>query len=225
MLSNVKSSKSNNNESLRLQLVDFMKDKIIKKQMKYLNKIYNDEIVVFEIYNYEVLISIVENIIKYIDNPSRYIRKEIKYLVGEFNYSEELIILSRLLAIFRFHLRDRKLSKILLPLTRILEETEFRKTKDNSYEEDDLIKETVEFVDNCIALEIEVEEENDLIFDDTIKTLQSIDKKKNTERNFGLDLPDFTTDVEEMKIFPNILIPMCTGMVNIISTNRFTSFE
>ena len=225
MLSNVKSSKSNNNESLRLQLVDFMKDKIIKKQMKYLNKIYNDEIVVFEIYNYEVLVSIVENIIKYIDNPSRYIRKEIKYLVGEFNYSEKLIILSRLLAIFRFHLRDRKLSKILLPLTRILEETEFRKTKDNSYEEDDLIKETVEFVDNCIALEIEVEEENDLIFDDTIKTLQSIDKKKNTERNFGLDLPDFTTDVEEMKIFPNILIPMCTGMVNIISTNRFTSFE
>ena len=178
MLSNVKSSKSNNNESLRLQLVDFMKDEIIKKQMKYLNKIYNDEIVVFEIYNYEVLLSIVENIIKYIDNPSRYIRKEIKYLVGRFNYSEELIILSRLLPIFRFHLRDRKLSKILLPLTRILEETEFRKTKDNSYEEDDLIKETVEFVDNCIALEIEDEEENDLIFDDTIKTLQSIDKKK-----------------------------------------------
>ena len=35
-----------------------MKDKIIKKQIKYLNKIYNDEIVVFEIYNYEVLISI-----------------------------------------------------------------------------------------------------------------------------------------------------------------------
>ena len=225
MPSNVKSSKSNNNESLRLQLVDFMKDKIIKKQMKYLNKIYNDEIVVFEIYNYEVLISIFENIIKYIDNPSRYIRKEIKYLVGQFNYSEELIILSRLLPIFRFHLRDRKLSKILLPLTRILEETEFRKTKDNSYEEDDLIKETVEFVDNCIALEIEDEEENDLIFDNTIKTLQSIDKKNNTERNFGLDLPDFTRDVEEMKIFPNILIPMCTGMVNIISTNRFTSFE
>ena len=117
MPSNAKSSKSNNNETLRLQLVDFMNDKINKEQMKYLNKIYSEEIVVLEIYNYEVLISIVENIIKYIDNPSRYIRKEIRYLVGEFNYSEELIILSRLLAIFRFHLRDRKLSKILLPLT------------------------------------------------------------------------------------------------------------
>ena len=42
MSSNAKSSKSNNNKSLRLQLVDFMKDKIIKKQMKYLNNIYNN---------------------------------------------------------------------------------------------------------------------------------------------------------------------------------------
>ena len=86
--------------------------------------------------------------------------------------------------LIRFHLRDRKLSKILLPLTRILEESEVRKTKDIPCEEDDLIKETVEFVDNCIALEeqeIEDEEENDLIFDNTIKTLQSIDKKNNTE--------------------------------------------
>ena len=89
------------------------------------------------------------------------------------------------MAIFKFHLRDRKLSKILLPVTRILEESEFRKTKDIPCEEDDLFnKETVEFVDNCIALEeqeIEDEEENDLIFDNTIKTLQSIDKKNNTE--------------------------------------------
>ena len=111
MVSNAKSSKSNNNETLRLQLVDFMNDKINKKQMKYLNKIYSEEIVVLEIYNYEVLLSIVENIIKYIDNPRRNIRKEIKYLVGEFNYSGKLIILSRLLSIFRFHLRDRKLFK------------------------------------------------------------------------------------------------------------------
>ena len=90
------------------------------------------------------------------------------------------------MAIFKFHLRDRKLSKILLPLTRILEESEFRKTKDIPCEEDDLFnKETVEFVDNCIALEEQEieddEEENDLIFDNTIKTLQSIDKKNNTE--------------------------------------------
>ena len=190
MSSNAKSSKSNNNETLRLQLVDFMNDKINKKQMKYLNKIYSEEIVVLEIYNYEVLLSIIENIIKYIDNPSRYIRKEIKYLVGEFNYSEKLIILSRLLSIFRFHLRDRKLSKILSPLIRILKKSEFRKTKDKSYEdkddgEDDLLKQIVEIVDNCIALEQEIEdedeEEDDQLFDNTIKTLQSIDKENNTD--------------------------------------------
>ena len=182
MPSNAKSSKSNNNEILRLQLVKFMNDKINKKQMKYLNKIYSEEIVVFEIYNYEVLLSIIENIIKYIGNPSRYIRKEIKYLVGEFNYSEKLIILSRLLDIFRFHLVDRKLSKILSPLIRKLKKSEFRKTKDNSYEdkdddgEDDLLKQIVEIVDDCIALEqeIEDEEEDDQLFGNTIKTLQSI---------------------------------------------------
>ena len=190
MVSNAKSSKSNNNETLRLQLVDFMNDKINKKQMKYLNKIYSEEIVVFEIHNYEVLLSIIENIIKYIDNPSRYIRKEIKYLVGEFNYSEKLIILSRLLSIFRFHLRDRKLSKILSPLIRILKKSEFRKTKDKSYEdkddgEDDLLKQIVEIVDDCVALEQEIEdedeEEDDQLFDNTIKTLQSIDKENNTD--------------------------------------------
>ena len=76
-----------------------MNDKINKRQMKYLNKIYSEEIVVFEIYNYEVLLRIVENIIYYIDNPSRDIRKEIKYLVDEFRYSEELIILPSLLDI------------------------------------------------------------------------------------------------------------------------------
>ena len=112
MPSNAKLSKSNNNETLKLQLVDFMNDKINKKQMKYLNKIYSEEIVVFEIHNYEVLLSIIENIIKYIDNPSTYIRKEIKHLVGEFNYSEKLIILSRLLSIFRFILRIENLVKV-----------------------------------------------------------------------------------------------------------------
>ena len=196
MVSKAKSSKSNNNEILRLQLVNFMNDKINKKQMKYLNKIYSEEIVVFEIYNYEVLLSIIENIIKYIDNPSRYIRKEIKYLVGEFNYSEKLIILSRLLDIFRFHLMNRKLSKILSPLIRILKKSEIRKTKDKSYEdededdddddddgEDELLEQIVEIVDDCIALEqeIEDEEEDDQLFDNTIKTLQSVDKENNTD--------------------------------------------
>ena len=129
MVSNVKSSKSNNNEILRLQLLDFMNDKINKKQMKHLNKIYSEEIVVFEIYNYEVLLRIVENIIYYIDNPSRDIRKEIKYLVDEFRYSEELIILPSLLDIFRFHLRDIKLIKIILPLIRIIKKSELEKLK------------------------------------------------------------------------------------------------
>ena len=151
--------------------------------MKYLNKIYSEEIVVLEIYNYEVLLSIVENIIKYIDNPSRNIRKEIKYLVGEFNYSEKLIILSRLLSIFRFHLRDKKLSKILSPLIRVLKKGEFRKTKNKSYddEQDDLF----EIVDYRIALKQEIEdedededeEENDQLFDNTIKPYNQLIKK------------------------------------------------
>ena len=177
MVSKANSSKSNNNEILRLQLVNFMNDKINKKQMKYLNKIYSEEIVVFEIYNYEVLLSIIENIIKYIDNPSRYIRKEIKYLVAEFNYSEKLIILSRLLDIFRFHLMDRKLSKILSPLIRILKKGEFRKTKNNSFDdgEDDLF----EIVDYRIALkqEIEDEEEDDQLFDNTLEPYNQLIKK------------------------------------------------
>ena len=187
MPSNAKSSKSNNNEILRLQLVNFMNDKINKKQMKYLNKIYSEEMVVFEIYNYEVLLSIIENIIKYIDNPCRYIRKEIKYLVGEFNYSEKLIILSRLLDIFRFHLMDRKLSKILSPLIRILKKSEFRKTKDNSYEdkdddgEDDLLNQIVEIVDDCIALEQEIEDEEE---DDCIALKKEIEDEEENDQLF-----------------------------------------
>ena len=186
MVSNAKSTKSNNNEILRFQLVNFMNDKINKKQMKYLNKIYSEEFVVFEIYNYEVLLSIIENIINYIDNPCSYIRKEIKYLIGEFNYSEKLIILSRLLDIFRFHLMDRKLSKILSPLIRILKKSEFRKNKDNSYEdkdddggEDELLEQIVEIVDDCIALEqeIEDEEEKDQLIVDTIKPYNQLIKK------------------------------------------------
>ena len=46
-----------------------------------------------------------------------------------------------------------------------------------------------------------------------------------SKHNFGLDFPDFIRAVEEMQIFPDILISACTGIVNIISTNRFTSFE
>ena len=90
--------------------------------------------------------------------------------------------------ILRFHLRDRKLSKILLPLIRILKKSEFRKTKDNSYEdededrEDELLNQIVEIVDDCIDLVQEIEDEEDeQLFDNTIKTLQSIDKENNTD--------------------------------------------
>ena len=87
------------------------------------------------------------------------------------------------MSIFRFHVRDRKLSKILSPLIRVLKKGEFRKTKNKSYddEEDDLF----EIVDYRIALKQEIEdedeEENDQLFENTIKTLQSIDKENNTD--------------------------------------------
>ena len=86
------------------------------------------------------------------------------------------------MSIFRFHVRDRKLSKILSPLIRVLKKGEFRKTKNKSYDdgEDDLF----EIVDYRIALKQEIEdedEEKDQFFENTIKTLQSIDKENNTD--------------------------------------------
>ena len=121
MVSNVKSSKNNNNETLRLLLVNFMKGKLIKKQMKYFYKKSFNKSTVLEIENYKVFLDIIENIIEYIDKPSSYIRHVIKYLVGKFKDSEELLVLYDFFNIIKFGLKDRKLAKVLLPLTLMLE--------------------------------------------------------------------------------------------------------
>ena len=52
MVSNAKSSKSNNNETLRFSLVNFKNGKLIKKQMKYFYKKSFNKSTVLEIENY-----------------------------------------------------------------------------------------------------------------------------------------------------------------------------
>ena len=132
MVSNAKSSKSNNNETLRFYLVDFKNCKFIKKQMKYFYKKPFNKNTVLEIENYQVFLNIMESIIEYIDKPNSYNRHVIKYLVSKFKDSEELLVLYEFFPII-IYLKDRKLAKVLLPLTRMLEKNEFRKPKDISY--------------------------------------------------------------------------------------------
>ena len=98
-----------------------MKGKLIKKQMKYFYKKSFNKSTVLEIENYKVFLDIIESIIEYIDKPSSYIRHVIKYLVGKFKDSEGLLVLYDFFNTIKFELKDRKLAKVFLPLTLMLE--------------------------------------------------------------------------------------------------------
>ena len=133
MVSNAKSSKRNNNQTLRFYLVDFKNCNFIKKQMKYFYKKSFNKKTVSEIENYQVFINIMQGIIDYINSPNKYNLHVIKYLVSKFKDSEELLVLYEFYPIIKTYLNDQKLEKVLLPLINMLERNEFKKQKDISY--------------------------------------------------------------------------------------------
>ena len=150
--------------------------------MKHFKKIKNSETMIFEKYNYEILMEIVDNIINYLDKPSRDKRKEIKSLVGEFRYSKKLIVLPWLLDIFDHNLINFKLFKILCPLIATIRWEEDSKR----YKKDKKDKKFFDLVEKRLVLKKQIEDEideedreEDKIRENTIKSLQSINIENN----------------------------------------------